>query len=43
MEREKDLLITIIVTAMVIKVMTIMIMALIVRVIMATRHQILLH
>ena len=43
MEREKDLLITIIVTAMVIKVMTIMIMVLIVRVIMATRHQILLH
>ena len=43
MERGKNLLITIIATAMIIKVMTIMIMVLIVRVIRATRHQILLH
>ena len=43
MEREKNLLSTIIATAMVIKVMTIMIMVLIVRVIMAMRQQILLH
>lgn len=42
-EREKNLLSTIIVTAMVIKTMTIMIMVLIVRVIMAMRQQILLH
>jgi len=40
MERGKNLLITIIVTAMVIKVMTIMIMVLIVRVIKAMRQQI---
>ena len=43
MERENNLLSTIIATAMVIKVMTIMIMVLIVRVIMAMRQQILLH
>ena len=43
MEREKNLLSTIIATAMVIKVMTIMIMVLIVRVIMAMRQRILLH
>ena len=43
MGRGKDLLITIIATAMVIKIMMIMIMVLIVRVIMATRQQILLH
>ena len=43
MEREKNLLSTIIATEIVIKVMTIMIMVLIVRVIMAMRQQILLH
>ena len=43
MERENNLLSTIIVTAMVIKTITTMIMVLIVRVITATRQQILLH
>ena len=43
MKRGKNLLITIIATAMIIKVMTMMIMVLIVRVIRATRKQILLH